>query len=706
MKKWKWTLMGLTLLIALVAYGANVKDNFLNIGDDNNSTNKSINMGAGVLRWDGGSQKMRFSNDDGGVFQDVGGGGGGGSAGVNILVNPDLENGSISGWNNTGGGTLVLTTATSEVAFGGFALSYNASAASDDVVSDQVDVPEGLFGANCLARIFYKGGDANLKLQAINGSLVVLQEQILSTSAEYRTESVSFICPSSGTIALRIIATADAANIFLDNLHQGENFLIGTVAQAELFLYAFYPVASNCIWIRTDTSFGAFSTDSDCVSVSVVTDLQGTLDTSDNDLPDLQFNTPLPPGNYIIAAHFTGSNSVSEAELGFRIASPGFGNGTQCGQQLTGTGQTGHVTCSMNLTVTGVGPTSFNMEGRASSGDVSLFNRPNMGELTWKIERFPSTVQQVLRPEQIAWHVDAEQGGATVSLGVANVASYVNITNGSLTTVARTGSIPVLQSCSGAEEASGSTCSGDEAVGISFTAPAAGKVLACATFSYGGHSSTASSVTPVFKIAETSNTAQVEIQFGGTALSSGGVSSTPTTNTVDGIRLCGTFTFANAGKKTLRVLYVQNVTGTPVSSDLFITQTGGSAGGRNMHWEVYPFRSFIQAPLIVNHVSTDASAGMLITNARVVCSAGSSIATQSGDWLASIGNVSAGCCTLTFKAGLFNNVPVCTATLETGTPFFSTLGTASTSLVIICGFSDGGTPAVAATHTIICTAVK
>ena len=107
MKKWKWTLVGLTLLIALVAYGANIKDNIFNLGDSNNSTNKSINMGAGVLRWDGGSQKMRFSNDSGGVFQDVGGGAGGGSAGINVLVNPDIENGSISGWNSTGPTSLI-----------------------------------------------------------------------------------------------------------------------------------------------------------------------------------------------------------------------------------------------------------------------------------------------------------------------------------------------------------------------------------------------------------------------------------------------------------------------------------------------------------------------------------------------------------------------------------------------------------------------
>lgn len=707
MKKWKWTLVGLTLLIALVAYGANIKDNFLNIGDSNNSTNKSINMGAGVLRWDGAAQMMRFSNDDGGVFQDVGGGGGGGSAGVNVLLNPDIETGAITGWNNIGGGTLVTTSAGSEVAFGGFALSFNAGSASDAVVSDQINVPEGLFSANCLARFFYKGGDSNLKLQAIDGSSNVLGETILAGSVDYRVDSVSFICPASGTIALRVLASADAAAMFLDNMHLGENFLVGTAAQAELFLYAFYPVASNCIWIRTDTSFGAFPTDSDCVSVTAVTDLEGTLDTSDNDLPDLQFTTPLPPGNYVISTHFTGSNSVSSAELGFRIASPGFGNGTQCGQQLSGTTQTGHVTCSMNLIVTGVGPTSFNMEGRSSSGDASLFNRPNMGELTWKIERFPNAVQQVLRVEQIAWHVDATQGGANPSLGLSTVSSYANITNSSLTTVTRPGSIPVLQSCSSTEVASGSTCSVDEAVGISFVLPSAGKVLACATFGFGAHATAGNSISTVFRMVETANNAQVEIQSGGTSVPSGSVSSTPITNTLIAQRVCGTFEFVSVGQKTLRILYTQTVSGSPTVSAIFIDEVTGSSGSRTMHWEVYPLRSFIQAPLIVNHVSTDASAGMLITNARLDCDSSASILSQSGNWLTSIGNISAGCCTLSFTAGTFNNPPVCNVTIETNTAFVATVDTASTSSVDVCGFtSSTGTAMTSGTIMINCSAVK
>jgi len=214
MKKWTYTFVGLALLITAISFGANIKDNFLNLGDGNPATNKSLNMSNGVVRWDGASQKLRFSNDKGVVFQDIGGGGGGASAGVNILLNPDLEGGSLTGWNNTGGGTLAITSVSAEVAFGGFALNYDAAAINDDVVSNQETVPDGLFGQNCLGRMFYKGGDGNLKLQAIDGSSNVLAEQVLVASSDFRTESVSFICPSSGTIALRVIATANAAVVF------------------------------------------------------------------------------------------------------------------------------------------------------------------------------------------------------------------------------------------------------------------------------------------------------------------------------------------------------------------------------------------------------------------------------------------------------------------------------------------------------------
>src|SRR5690606_27198346 len=123
--------------------------------------------------------------------------------------------------------------------------TWDASADAQTLSMAAVAVPEGLKGRNCLAEILYTGGDANLKFQVTDGTNV-LNEQVLGAQVNPAIASVSFVCPTSGSLSARLIASADAASIKLDSAYVGENYRVGTVAQATLLGSLFYPAHGSC----------------------------------------------------------------------------------------------------------------------------------------------------------------------------------------------------------------------------------------------------------------------------------------------------------------------------------------------------------------------------------------------------------------------------------------------------------------------------
>lgn len=139
---------------------------------------------------------------------------------VNLLSNPGFEQG-IARWTNSGGGTLTRETG-SNVGVGDSSGAWDASAASDTLTSEQVTIPTGLQNRFCSASFIYKGGDANLTAEVIDGSLAVLASQVLSAQTDFQAVDLAFTCPSSGTLAIRINASADAAIIYLEQAFIGK----------------------------------------------------------------------------------------------------------------------------------------------------------------------------------------------------------------------------------------------------------------------------------------------------------------------------------------------------------------------------------------------------------------------------------------------------------------------------------------------------
>jgi hypothetical protein len=311
----------------------------------------------------------------------------------------------------------------------------------------------------------------------------------------------------------------------------------------------------------------------------------------------------------------------------------------------------------------------FKLQGQgngASNAVVRNIETPT----SFSINRFPTQQEQAFRPDQVAWKVDANISGANPDLGGSAVTSYAGIENGSLTLTQNAGSIGAQIPCSSTNSPSGTTCaSGNESVGVSFVAPTAGDVLACASFSHRFTGDTAGeSVSTTFQIVETPTNSQTISQEGKSRIQSEMyvISSNSFVQT-NPLRVCGNFTFASAGQKVLRLMYEQSVSGTINTSAIF-ADAGASNGQRDIHWEVYPLSQAIPAPLLVGSVTSN-SAGLerveraqfsAVGGPTVVCSSSPcTIQTQSGSWLSSVTRGSAGVYTANITAGIFSGTPVC-----------------------------------------------
>jgi len=149
----------------------------------------------------------------------------------NLLIdnNPGFENG-LARW-TASGGTFAKTTTATHVAKGVAAASWDASANAQTLTSKRASVPAGLYGGACVATAWLKDGDANLTMQVIDGSNVVLASQVLATGGYtlYSRISVPFTCPSGGgnTVAIRFLATANANQVYIDDVFIGQKDTLG-----------------------------------------------------------------------------------------------------------------------------------------------------------------------------------------------------------------------------------------------------------------------------------------------------------------------------------------------------------------------------------------------------------------------------------------------------------------------------------------------
>lgn len=602
-------------------------------------------------------------------------------ANQNILVNPGFENGSYA-WTASGGATTQAN-ATAK-GLGTYGYQWDSNSASQTLQSQAVTVPAGLMGRNGLARCAIKvpSGTATHTMTVTDGTNdLVSPVTITSSASSFFVHDVNFVFPTSGSVRIKLTSVAsNEPAIYVDDCYLGAAINLVNVSQAEAI-----------VMVRRATSSQAIASVNPTTIVMNVKDLDayGEWDTATGTL------TAKRRGRLTISANVAVTSYTADERLNLLVyknnvaVSGCFGSNNMAGT----TTFVAMPVCEISVEI---GDLVNIVADSISDANYDV----DSGGATWaSFVWYPPTNEIAARSEALAWRVDANISGANPSLGTSAVTSYTGIENGSLTLTnnSGTGTLAAQIPCSSTNSPTGTTCSsGNESVGVSFTLPKAGDVLACASFTW--YAQTAASAgagaTAAFNVVETAANAQTILQEGKTR--STARITTPATQNMDlaaPFRVCGTFTFASAGQKTLRLMYEQAISSSGVATSQIQADADSNNGQRDIHWEVYPIAQGYPFPSYVGSVTSNATGALRHEYARLNCQATSAVTTQSGSWVSSIGNVSSGACTVTLATGAFSSTPVCASGSETdnsGAPVILRVApTSATSVTIDCATDAG-----------------
>jgi hypothetical protein len=192
-----------------------------------------------------------------------------------------------------------------------------------------------------------------------------------------------------------------------------------------------------------------------------------------------------------------------------------------------------------------------------------------------------------------AFHAEGSFTGANFDLGSSAQASFIEMTNGSLTFTPESGSAAIATMCSSTNAAtapstSASTCAaGSESNGVNFTITRAGLYMVCADFSAYAQSSTgaALNVSDRFQLIETPTNAQTQTTNTKSmvwAAKFGAIASNDAIAT-NAFTICRNFNFTSTGTKGVRLMYAMAAATVAASSHLILSDNSDS---RTVHWTV------------------------------------------------------------------------------------------------------------------------
>jgi hypothetical protein len=613
----------------------------------------------------------------------------GGSFGINLLAlyNYNAELGATTYWSESGGGTLAVTSTAANVGNGGYAFSYDASANNDYMANDAVTIQAGIFSQDCLAQFYYQGFDANITAQVYDGTNVLVS-QALTAATNYTPVQLNFICPASGTLQLRFLASADAAIGYVDEVHLGSALNITNVSQAQFVGSAYFASTASCTFTRTNTALGSLA-DTDCPGATVEYNPgPGVIQTTDYDAPKVTVSG-LPPGTYQVI--FRGVNNIG---TGAQLSAVAINDGTDTRGQVAANNSTASSPFSVSgvFTYTTTGDRSFELYASSAANTFNITNTTSNQRLHFTIVRWPNETQKVLTPNVSAWRIDANISGANVTAGTGNATSYVAISDSGLTMTQNTGSDSVGISCSASNDntVGATTCSaGNEEFGIIFNLPRAGAIEVCSEFAQQIVLGASGVVNSTWQLVNTANGDATPVLEGGSRVQVGfQVASNTATFPV---HVCGIFNFTSSGKKTIRLMREQATTAT-VTTNQVLADGGTNNGQRDVHFTARYADAQVTSPILVNSVVNSRTAVTRIVSARIATS-GDAVTLEDGDWInGSCTDADAGESTCTFQSGVFSEEPKCFVTPDSDLSYICTADTTGTTSVwIVCRTSTTST---------------
>jgi hypothetical protein len=561
--------------------------------------------------------------------------------------NPGFEQGK-NGW-TASAGTFSITSSSSNVAQGGFAGSMDFSTTGQTLSLAAKTIPSGLFAQNCLAEMKLKGFDANVTAEVYDGTNVIAS-QVLSAYSTFNLISIPFVCPSSGTFTVRLKSSADAAIGYIDSVFLGQNYRVGTVAQAKLIGTLKYTGAASCVWSGTSASFSNYSADTDCGTPTVT----GSVSAPGTKIPAFVLAN-VEPGSYKI----TVSSAMSAANgsgCKWRIHD-GTNGSEMITEQYTNAGhftRAGQLSAVMTYTAA-QGSTTFNLQHfkyAGSSCDLETDTTNGGNNLVFTVEKLPSASEIVYAPNMQAAYAEVKIAlGASRSTNTS-ATTFTTLNNTNLT-AGRTNKGVCLDP----------TTAGD--IGCKISKLPAGKYL---------------------------------INVTGEALMSGGAAAQYRAyEIVSGASTKGSYANQIGGQGVIPSFGVLEITSEITNANIVVQalREGGSNAGFDItnydfSMQIIPIEQGIPMPTVINSVQTGYAGQMRMETAFITNNGSSCVVSEEyGDWIASPTRGGTGNCAIPFNTAFSQN-PHCVGSIYQAVGMNLRIQAISTSSVTIETFNSGG----------------
>lgn len=575
--------------------------------------------------------------------------------GRNVLANGGFENGK-AGW-TASGGTFALVTSSTNLLTGKVSATWDSGSAAQTLTA-VATIPQGLYGKNgvlaCKTQTPSGTATHTLGISGVNGSM---SSSAITSSTTPVYDYRNFIFPSSGSVTIAITSVAaDEPLIAIDDCFLGDasEVNLSNISQAQFIGSAYFATTASCNWTNSGTSLDAFGTDTDCPGPTVESNPgPGTIQTTDADLPRITVNN-LPPGRYEVVATFTGSRPAASAGTNtYALTDGSVTTGHQAGQGSPG--ESNSMALHGLFEYTTAGNRTFEIYSSNSAGSVDLSNDTGQEQLRFHIKRFPLSTEQAYRPDVMAssWsgYHDNTCSWARTNTAFGDPAAdatcgFTERTNANFGTVT--------------SYLSGS----DKLPGIVFTPKKAGRYYVCAH--------------PKMQI--TNNVIyDAQLTDGTTVVSNAHVLETA------GARhtwnLCGIYVASSTTSVTLKIQ-------TKAASGALTLAPNGTTTESAIEWSIFAIDQQLPAPLLVNSVVSKYPGVMGTEHAEINCDASSSLTSNPGSWLSSIGNRSTASCALTIASGVFSATPYsCQVTVKAATVQATSCSCSSSTSCTVYGAS-------------------
>lgn len=567
----------------------------------------------------------------------------------NYGINYGFENGKAG--HVASAGTFAITSTAANVARGQFAASMDFSATAQTLTLASRTIPSGLFGNNCIAEAMIKGGDANITMQVYDGTNVIAS-QVLATYATYNKVSIPFVCPSSGTLAIRFLSSADAAIFYVDDAIWGANYRVGSVAQSTFVGRVTFPTTANCQWTTASGTFTNFSADADC-TLPAGNNIEGSAQAPATKIPAIKFAS-LKPGRYVFKlTGSTGADAAGNPNAIFR-----FHDGTNAfkeevrvfksgSQVLFGSEVYGEITYTSPQTDITIQVQAMN--GGGTSANLYAAENP----LSISVYYYPSNSETVYAPNMQAAFAKVDIAPAAGRSLTTASSTHVTLNNTNIT-AGRTNYGVCLDP----------TVAGD--FGCRFAKLPAGKYLVqipSETQGSGGNGHTA------YRVKET----------------------------VSGVVGQEGYMTTNGGQGASPVVGMLIIPSEIINANIVVqarcdgaTTCGFDTVNYPASLEIFPVEQGIPMPVVLNSVQSSYAGQMRMETAFITNNGSSCVVSEEyGDWIASPTRGGTGNCAIPFNTAFSQN-PHCVGSIYQAVGMNLRIQAISTSSVTIETFNSGG----------------